>query len=162
MPGTPGSGDNPSDLFSPQLFEDGLGRPLFNFSPTGQGSSSPFQPPFPGGFPLIPNQFGPNPNNPAPITPTNGPTNGPSNIFIWTGGNGVWDSGPNWTPGTSPGAPNDMVQIPIGTVTFNNPNIVIGSLVIGPNGELDIIGGSLTVLNGVTDNGKIVVEGDPP
>jgi hypothetical protein len=160
VPGTPGSGDNPSDLFSPQLFEDGLGRPQFTFSPTGQGSSSSYQPPFPGGgFPLIPDQPGQIPGT----TPQNGgPTNGPTNIFIWTGGNGVWNSGPNWTPGTSPGSPNDIVQIPTGTVTFNNPNIVIGTLVIGPNGELDIIGGSLTVLNGVTDNGKIVVEGDPP
>jgi hypothetical protein len=159
VPGTPGSGDNPSDLFSPQLFEDGIGRPLFNFAPSGQGSSSPYQPPFPGGLPLIPIQPGQIPGT----NPQNGgPTNGPTNIFIWTGGNGVWNSGPSWTPGTSPGSPNDIVQIPTGTVTFNNPNIVIGTLVIGPNGELDIVGGSLTVLNGVTDNGKIVVEGDPP
>src|SRR5262249_44092660 len=38
----------------------------------------------------------------------------------------------------------------------------IGTLFIGPDGTLDIVGGSLTVLNGVTDNGTIIVEGDPP
>jgi hypothetical protein len=159
VPGTPGSGDNPGLILDPlDLFLENGGRPLFNFVPDAPGNG-PTQPPFPPGFsPLVPFQPGQIPNN---NPPPNGPTNGLTNIFIWTGGNGIWDSGPSWTPGTSPGSPNDIVQIPTGTVTYNNI-FTIGTLIIGPNGTLDIVGGSLTVLNGVTDNGTILVEGDPP
>ena len=46
-------------------------------------------------------------------------------------------------------------------MTYNN-NFTIGTLIVGPNGTLDIVGGSLMVLNGATDNGTILVEGDPP
>ena len=44
---------------------------------------------------------------------------------------------------------------------YNN-NFTIGTLIVGSNGTLDIVGGSLTVVNGATDNGTIIVEGDPP
>ena len=69
--------------------------------------------------------------------------------------------GPNWTPGTSPGSPNDIVEIPSGTVIYNN-NFMIGTLIVGPNGTVDIVGGSLTVVTGVSNSGTIIVEGDPP
>ena len=54
-PATPGSGDNPSDLFQQQLFQDDGGKPLFNFGKlNGSGdsdntSSSAFPHPRDGG-----------------------------------------------------------------------------------------------------------------
>ena len=79
----------------------------------------------------------------------------------WTLDLGPWTLGPNWTPGTSPGSPKDIVEIPSGTVIYNN-NFMIGTLIVGPNGTVDIVGGSLTVVNGVSNSGTIIVEGDPP
>ena len=39
---------------------------------------------------------------------------------------------------------------------------MIGTLIVGPNGTVDIVGGSLTVVNGMSNSGTIIVEGDPP
>ena len=160
IPGVPGSGDNPSDLLPQQLFQEDGGKPLFNFVPLTPGSSTPPQLIF-GGFPIIGGLL-PNTNTPNGPTP-NGPTpNGSTtNIFIWLGGNGPFNLGPNWTPGTSPNSPADIVEIPSGTAIYNS-NLTIETLIIGPNGTLDIVGGSLTVVKGATDNGTIIVEGDPP
>ena len=156
IPGIPGSGDDPNGLLlQPQLFPEDGGRPLFNFVSLTPGSGTPPQLIF-GGLPIMGGLF-PNTNTPNGPT-TNGAT---SNIFIWLGGTGLFDLGPDWTPGTSPNSPADIVEIPSGTVTYDN-NLTIGTLYIGPNGTLDIVGGSLTVLNGVTDDGAIVVQGDPP
>ena len=155
-PANPGSGDDPSDLFQQQLLQEDGGKPLFNFGKLN-GSGDPFDPP--SSSPLIPVMGGPIPNTNTPSPPTpNGPT---TNIFIWTGGTGPWTLGPNWTPGSSPGSPGDIVEVPTGTVIYNN-NFTIGTLIVGPNGTLDIVGGSLTVVNGASDGGTIIVEGDPP
>ena len=157
-PPNPGSGDNPGDLFPQQLFQEDGGKPLFNFGKLN-GSGDPYN--LPSSSPLIPVMGGliPNTDTPTFTGPTlNGPT---TNFFIWTGGTGPWTLGPNWTPGTSPGSPNDIVEIPSGTVIYNN-NFMIGTLIVGPNGTVDIVGGSLTVVNEVSNSGTIIVEGDPP
>jgi hypothetical protein len=50
-PSTPGSGDNPSDLFQQQLFQDDNGTPLFNFAKlNGSGDSDSFS----SSLPLVP------------------------------------------------------------------------------------------------------------
>ena len=87
----------------------------------------------------------------------NGPT---TNIFIWTGGTGPWTLGPNWTPGSSPGSPGDIVEVPTGTVI--QQQLYHRDADCRANGTLDIVGGSLTVVNGASDGGTIIVEGDPP
>jgi hypothetical protein len=75
VPGTPGSGDNPNSILTPQqLFDELGGKPLFNSAPGSTGSSGPYTPIFPG-FPIIPIMGGQNPNNNPP--PSNGP-NGPT------------------------------------------------------------------------------------
>ena len=152
----PGSGDNPGDLFPQQLFQEDGGKPLFNFGKLN-GSSESFSPP--SFSPLIPVMGGPLPDTNTLNEPMlNGPI---TNIFVWTGGTGPWTLGPNWTPGTSPGSPADIVEVPSGTVIYNN-NFTIGTLIVGSKGTLDIVSGSLKVVNGATDNGTIIVEGDPP
>ncbi|HLZ07432.1 MAG TPA: FecR family protein, partial [Chloroflexota bacterium] len=79
VPGTPGSGDNPNQIITPeQLFQDLGGKPLFNVYQGSTGSGGPFIPAFPG-FPVIPVLPGENPNNTPNGPTTNGPTtNGPN------------------------------------------------------------------------------------
>jgi hypothetical protein len=146
-----GSGDNPNQLFGPQFFEENNGGLPFSFNfqgGGGNGSSTPVNIAL-----TVPVQ----PDVPPPpnLTPT-------SNIFIWNGGPGLFPT-QNWSQPGSPNSPNDIVEILSGTVTYPaSDNITISELIIGPGATLDILGGTLTVLNGVTDNGTIIVEGDPP
>jgi len=124
VPGTPGSGDNPNSILTPQqLFDELGGKPLFNSAPGDTGSSGPYTPIFPG-FPIIPIMGGQLPNN----TP-NGPT---STVFIWNG-TGAWPTAiGNWNQGSAPNSPVDSVIIQSGTVTFNLPNTTISFLTYQP------------------------------
>jgi FecR protein len=159
VPGTPGSGDDPSLLFNPleQFLEEG-GKPLFDFVPLTPGSSTPPQFVFPG----LPVMGGLLPNTP------NGPTsNGPngsttsSTVFIWNG-TGAWPTAiTNWNQGSAPNSAIDQVIIQSGTVTYDLTNTTISSLTVDPGATLNIVGGQLTT-GGLTDNGTIVVDGDPP
>ena len=59
-----------------------------------------------------------------------------------------------------PDAPADIVEILTGTVVFpDGANVTISELIIGPNGTLDIAGGSLTV-GKLVDLGTLIVGGD--
>ena len=69
VPGIPGSGDNPIQLFQQEHFEDNGGKPLFDFALFTTGSGGPFIPTPPGGHSLsIPSMPGQNPNNNTPPT----------------------------------------------------------------------------------------------
>jgi FecR protein len=151
-PSTPGSGDNPSDLFQQQLFQDGGGNPLFNFGKLGSGDQDNI---FSSSLPLIPVMGGllqNTSNEPTPIAST---------IFIWNG-TGAWPTAlANWNSGAAPDSSIDSVIIQTGTATFNLPNTTISFLTIDPGATLDIIGGQLNT-GGLIDNGTISVDGDPP
>ncbi|MBV1698201.1 MAG: hypothetical protein KGQ47_07590, partial [Hyphomicrobiales bacterium] len=49
-----------------------------------------------------------------------------------------------------------------GPLVYDNNNFTIGSLYVAPGVVFDIVGGSLTVLGAVDDEGTILVTGDPP
>ncbi len=152
----PGSGDNPSDLFQQQLFQDDGGKPLFNFGKlNGSGSQdNTFS-----SLPLIPVMGALLPN--TNITTSNEPTPPASTVFIWNG-TGAWPTAlANWNSGSAPNSPIDSVIIQTGTATFNLPNTTISSLTIDPSATLDVVGGQLNA-GGLIDNGTINVNGDPP
>ena len=120
-PSTPGSGDNPSDLFQQQLFQDDGGKPLFNFARLGSGDQDNI---FSSSLPLSPVMGGllPNTNITTSITTSNEPTPLASTIFIWNG-TGAWPTAlANWNSGAAPNSPIDSVIIQTGTATFNLPN----------------------------------------
>jgi hypothetical protein len=159
-PSTPGSGDNPSDLFQQQLFQDDGGKPLFNFAKLGSGDQDNI---FSSSLPLTPVMGGllPNTNITTSITTSNEPTPLASTIFIWNG-TGAWPTAlANWNSGAAPNSPIDSVIIQTGTATFNLPNTTISSLTVDPSAALDIVGGQLNT-GGLIDNGTISVDGDPP
>jgi hypothetical protein len=151
-PSTPGSGDNPSDLFQQQLFQDDGGQPLFNFAKLGSGDSDNT---FSSSLPLTPVMGGLLPN-------TNTTTsNELSTVFIWNG-TGVWPTAlANWNSGAAPNSPIDSVVIQTGTATFNLSNTTISFLTIDPGAALNVVGGQLHT-GGLVDNGTINVDGDPP
>jgi Legume lectin domain/FecR protein len=146
-----GSGDNPNQLFGPQFFNENNGLPFtFNFQGSGgNGAGSvninltvPVQPDVP-------------PPPPPPPPPS-------SNVFIWDGGPGTYPT-QNWSQPGVPNSSNDIVEILSGTVTYPaGDNFTIAELIVGPGATLDIVGGTLNVLNGIIDDGTIIVEGDPP
>ena len=165
-PSTPGSGDNPSDLFQQQLFQDNGGRPLFNFATlNGSGDSDN---PSSSSLPLIPvmdgllpntNTTTSNPSTPPPLTVFMTPP--ASTIFIWNG-TGAWPTAlANWNSGAAPNSSVDSVIVQTGTATFDLPNTTISFLTIAPGAALDIAGGLLSA-GGLIDNGAINVDGDPP
>jgi FecR protein len=159
-PSTPGSGDNPSDLFQQQLFQDDGGKPLFNFAKLGSGDQDNI---FSSSLPLTPVMGGllPNTNITTSITTSNEPTPLASTIFIWNG-TGAWPTAlANWNSGAAPNSPIDSVIIQTGTATFNLPNTTISFLTIDPGATLDVVGGQLNTA-GLIDNGTINVDGDPP
>jgi hypothetical protein len=152
----PGSGDNPSDLFQQQLFQDDGGKPLFNFGKLN-GSGNSYDPP--SSSPLIPVMGGLLLN--TNTTTSNGQTPLPSTVFIWNG-TGAWPTSlGNWNNGSAPNSPIDSVIIQTGTATFNLPNTTVSFLTVDPGATLDIIGGQLNT-GGLADNGTINVDGDPP
>jgi hypothetical protein len=153
-PTTPGSGDDPSDLFQQQLFQDDGGKPLFNFGKLN-GSGDPNDPSS-SSLALIPVMGGLLPT--ADTTTPNGPT---STVFIWNG-TGAWPIAlANWNSGSAPSSPVDSVIIQTGTATFNLPSATISFLTVDPGAALDIIGGLLNT-GGLIDNGTLKVDGDPP
>jgi FecR protein len=157
-PSTPGSGDNPSDLFQQQLFQDDGGNPLFNFGKLN-GSGDQDNTFSSSRLPLIPVMGGLLPNNNT--TTSNEPTPPTSTIFIWNG-TGAWPTAlANWNSGVAPNAPIDSVIIETGTATFNLPNTMISFLTVDPSATLDVVGGQLNT-GGLIDNGTIKVDGDPP
>ena len=102
-PPNPGSGDNPSDLFQQQLFQDDGGKPLFNFGKLN-GSGDPYNPP--SSSPLIPVMGGLLPN--TNTTTSNAPTPPLSTVFIWNG-TGAWPTSlANWNSGSAPNSPIDF------------------------------------------------------
>ncbi len=155
---SPGSGDNPFLIIPPPGVPNNGGQP-FNLNFPVPGPNGPTLVP----INVIPNTtpppHAPPPNNTNTTPPPPGPT---SNVFIWNGGPGTYPTN-NWSQPGVPNAPADIVEILSGTVTFPaNANVTIAELIIGPNGTLDMVGGSLKVLNGVIDQGTIIVNGDPP
>ena len=152
----PGSGDNPSDLFQQQLFEDDGGKPLFNFGKlNGSGDSDNAS----SSLSLIPVMGGLLPN--TNITTSNEPTPPPSTVFIWNG-TGAWPTAlANWNSGSAPNSPIDSVIIQTGTATFNLPTTTISFLTVDPGATLDVVGGRLNT-GGLIDNGTLKVDGDPP
>jgi hypothetical protein len=105
-PSTPGSGDNPSDLFQQQLFQDDGGKHLFNFAKLGSGDQDNI---FSSSLPLTPVMGGllPNTNITTSITMSNEPTPLASTIFIWNG-TGAWPTAlANWNSGAAPNSPID-------------------------------------------------------
>ena len=153
---SPGSGDNPSDLFQQQLFQDDGGKPLFNFGKlNGSGDSDSFS----SSLPLTPVMEGLLPN--TNTTTSNEPTPPASTVFIWNG-TGAWPTAlANWNGGSAPNSPINSVIIQTGTATFNLPNTTISFLTIDPSATLDVVGGQLNT-GGLVDNGTIKVDGDPP
>ena len=153
---SPGSGDNPSDLFQQQLFQDDGGKPLFNFGKlNGSGDLDLFS----SSLPLTPVMEGLLPN--TNTTTSNEPTPPASTVFIWNG-TGAWPTAlANWNGGSAPNSPIDSVIIQTGTATFNLPNSTISFLTVDPSATLDIVGGQLNT-GGLVDNGTIKVDGDPP
>jgi len=147
---SPGSGDNPTQLFGPQFFQENNGLPFsFNFQGgVGSGGNTPVTISF--AIPVQPNMP---PANPPPPS---------SNIFIWEGGTGPFLE-PNWNPNGEPTLSQDIVEIPSGTVTYPaGDNFTITELIVGKGATLDILGGTLTVLDQVINDGTIIGEGDPP
>ena len=155
-PTTPGSGDDPSDLFQQQLFQDDGGKPLFNFGKlNGSGDSDNTS----SSLSLIPVMGGLLPN--TNITTSNEPTPPPSTVFIWNG-TGAWPTSlANWNSGSAPNSPINSVIIQTGTATFNLPNTTVNFLTIDPGATLDVVGGRLNT-GGLIDNGTLKVDGDPP
>jgi FecR protein len=155
-PSTPGSGDNPSDLFQRQLLQDDGGKPLLNF---GKLSGSDSEITFGTSLPLIPVVEGLRPN--TNTTTSNEATPHASTVFIWNG-TGAWPTAlANWNSGAPPNSSIDSVILQTGTATFNVPNTTISFLTIDPGATLDIVGGLLST-HGLIDNGTINVDGDPP
>jgi hypothetical protein len=163
-PPNPGSGDNPSNLFQQQLFQDDGGKPLFDFGKlNGSGDQDNT---FSSSLPLIPVMEGLLPN--TNITTSNEPTppastsnEVASTVFIWNG-TGAWPTAlANWDSGAAPNSAIDSVIIQTGTATFDLPNTTISFLTIDPGATLDIVGGLLNT-GGLIDKGTIKVDGDPP
>jgi FecR protein len=152
-PGNPGSGDNPSDLFQRELFQDNGNAPLFKFAELNDSADS--NDAFRSDLPFIPVMAGLPETN---FTPSSVES---STVFIWNG-IGAWPTAlANWSGGAAPSSPNDSVIIQTGTATYNLPNIAVSSLTIASGAVLDVVGGQLTTA-GLIDNGTINVDGDPP
>ena len=142
---TPGSGDNPIFIIPPPSLPNNGGQPFNIFVPV----------PGPGGSP---------PGGPVTGTGTGGtspPSNPGSTNFIWNANSGNWDTASGWNLGQVPGSPQDSVDLQSGPVTFND-TFTIGTLIVEQGVIFEIIGGTLMVLGGITDNGAIMVGGDPP
>jgi FecR protein len=171
VPGTPGSGDNPSLLFQ-QQFQDDFGHPLFNLAkPTGSGDPPTFVPPGGPFLPPIPVMPGANPNNntpngqntSGPTTPPPPPPSGP-HVFIWnsTGAQSWSQALADWNQGSAPNLPADQVIIASGTSNYDiNGITTIASLIVDPGATLNIKAGELIVTGNVIDNGTININSDP-
>jgi hypothetical protein len=151
-PSNPGSGDNPSDLFQRELFQDNGNAPLFKFAELNDHADSDT---FRSDLPFIPVMAGLPEANTTPSSVES------STVFIWNG-TGAWPTAlANWSGGAAPSSPNDSVIIQTGTATYNLPNTVVSSLTVASGAALDVVGGQLTT-GGLIDNGTINVDGDPP
>ncbi len=133
VPGTPGSGDNPDQLFSP--FGE-PGRPLFDHGklPGSSGPYDPFDPPT-FNLPPIPVQAagpltaGSNLPGPAPNIPSL-PQTPPSHQFIWNSTTAQsWSQAlANWNLGSAPNSSHDTVEIASGTSNYDlNTSITLNS-----------------------------------
>jgi adhesin HecA-like repeat protein len=142
--GIPGSGDNPLLQLPPNFFPE---NPDPN-GPYAYNYQVPVLPPLPGLQ---------NPQSPLnPTTPL-----GTTNVFIWPTGTGTWPTGPKWLAGMAPINSSDIVIIESGDVQYDL-NLTIFSLTIDRPGELDVVGGGLTLTSGLDVAGLLLVEGDPP
>jgi adhesin HecA-like repeat protein len=143
--GQPGSGDDPLLQAPPNFFPENPGPN----GPYAYNYQLPDLPSLPGlqQNPLFP---------PNPTTPS-----GTADVFIWPTGTGTWPTGPKWLAGTAPINSSDVVIIESGDVQYDL-NLTIFSLTIDGPGELDIVGGGLTLTSGLDVAGLLLVEGDPP
>ncbi|HEV3418590.1 MAG TPA: FecR family protein, partial [Pirellulales bacterium] len=150
--GIPGSGDNPllqlPPNFQPEPFSNGP-NVTYNYQ---------FLPP-PG--PVAPQ------NLQNLIFPT---TTTASNVFIWSSPNNqIFPNGSFWNLGAAPISADDIVVILTGISQYTE-NFTFQSLTIDgsaqngglPPGELDMMGGGLTVTNGLDVAGTLLLQGDPP
>jgi FecR protein len=150
--GIPGSGDNPllqlPPNFQPEIFSNGP-NVTYNYQ---------FLPP-PG--PAAPQ----NPQDPVVQTATTA-----SNVFIWSSPNNqIFPNGSFWNLGAAPISADDIVVILTGISQYTE-NFTFQSLTIDgsaqngglPPGELDMMGGGLTVTNGLDVAGTLLLQGDPP
>ena len=147
----PGSGDNPSDLFQQQFFEDNGGKPLFNFGKLNGSGDQDYT------FSSLPTPIV------AGLLPEikTATSDNFSSVFIWNG-TGAWPTAlANWNSGSAPNSPMDSVIIQTGTATYSLPTTTISFLTINPGATLDVVGGQLTS-GGLVDNGTVRVGGDPP
>jgi hypothetical protein len=150
------AGDNPSDLFQHQPFQDDRGSPLFNF---GKLSGSDLEITFGTSLPFAPVLAELRLSTNA--TTANETPPPASTIFIWNG-MGAWPTAlANWNSGAPANSSIDSVILQTGTTTFNLPNTTIGFLTIDQGATLDIVGGLLST-HGLIDNGANNVDGDPP
>jgi hypothetical protein len=142
---SPGSPENPFEVLPPE-FVPGAGngpQPIYYIPITPPG----------GGPPVIIPIIGP------PISPP-----GTQAGFIWPTGSGTWDTALGWTGDQVPIAAIDTVTIESGIVQYGNggaDTYFINELTIDSPAELDVIGGTLNVENGLDDGGVLLVE-DPP
>ncbi len=137
--------------------EDPLLKFELNFLPGVPGGGEPFT--YNYGLPGLPNL--PLPPIPPFQPPPSNPSN-PSNVFIWPTGSGTWPTGSQWNQGVAP-TPNAIVIIESGDVQYDLPQpLTIFSLTVDGPGELDMIGGGLTVTDGLDVAGILRLDGDPP
>jgi hypothetical protein len=143
-PGAPGSPENPQEILPPDNLPGlGNGPQLIFYIPL----EPPVGPPIP--VPFI-------------VTP---PQQGIQTAFIWPAGLGTWDTPPGWTGDQVPVSSIDTVTIESGLVQYGNggtDNYTIQELIVDQPAELQILTGTLNVLNGLDDDGAVVVGGDPP
>jgi hypothetical protein len=178
LPGVPGSPESPTEQLPPQ------------FSPDINNNEQPFAINLQFNTPAGPadlsgyfyfnnnnnpannnensnNNNGNSNNNANNDNNNNGNNNSPSpgsNIFIWNSATGIgnWDQQTNfWNVNAAPTSAIDIVEIQSGTVQYND-DYIIDVLSIDPGAILDIVGGTLAVLDSFDDGGVLIVDGDPP
>ena len=129
VPGIPGSGDNPIQLFQQEHFEDNGGKPLFDFALFTTGSGGPFIPTPPGDHSLlIPSMPGQNPNNNTPPTIVIGAIE-TNNTFIAT---------------------NNIINQAEAAAGVLITGTVSGSNIVGQTVTVDIVNASYTVIESFT------------
>lgn len=150
--GSQGSGDNPLLQLPPDFLPDigGNGGPFANnYQLPSLPALQPLQ------------QVVQNPPPPPP-QPNITPSSGGSNIFIWSlGTNSPFTTPVDWNTGASPLEADDVVIIASGTPQYDQ-TLTFFSLTIQALAGLDMVGGSLTVTNGLDVSGNLLLQGDPP
>jgi hypothetical protein len=143
--GVPGSGDNPLLQYPPNFQPENFGNSgsvTFNYQPQ----------PLPGAQP---------PQEAQNVVFTQTQTSG-SNIFIWSiGTDNPFTTALHWNTGASPMETDDVVIIESGIPQYDQASTFF-SLAIQALAGLDILGGSLTVTNGLDVAGTLSLQGDPP